>query len=155
VPLAVLLETSRVAAEATVGRLQARAIDAEVLDEPNFLVKLACGGNYRVRVAVPEEELERARGELALWAKEAGPRVEQLSRSLRLGFFLGSLPALALLLWLVLRSDKKTGLWIALAPAWLAGLMAWAWWSRRRAVKRAVTGTSCQDSPTRESPTGA
>lgn len=133
--LAVLLQTGRVAAEATVARLQALAIDAEVLDEPNVFVKLACGGNYRVRVAVPEEDLERARGELALWAREAGPRVEGLARSIRLGFFLGSLPALALLLWLVLRSDKKTALWIMLAPAWLAGLMAWAWWSRRREIQ--------------------
>lgn len=138
--LAVLLQTGRVAAEATVARLQAIEIDAEVLGEPNVFVKVACGGNYRVRVAVPEEELARARAELDVWEKEAGPRVAGLVRSLRRGFFLGSLPALALLLWLVLRDDKKTGLWIMLAPAWLAGLMAWAWWSRRREARPAETG---------------
>jgi hypothetical protein len=141
----VLLQTGRVAAEATVGRLQAIGVDAHVLDEPNVFVKLACGGNYRVRVVVPEEELGRARSELALWEEEARPHVERLARSIRLGFFLGSLPALMLLLWLVLRRDKETGLWIALAPAWLAGLMAWAWWSRRRdyragALLRALPG---------------
>jgi hypothetical protein len=84
---------------------------------------------------VPEEELERARAELARLDEGARPRVAAMARDLRLGFFLGSLPALALLLWLILRSDKHTGLWIALAPAWLAGLMGWAYWSRRRAVR--------------------
>ena len=134
-PLAVLLSTSRVAALATVERLHALEIDARVLDDPNVFVKLASGGNYRVRVAVPEEELERARQELARWDREATPRVEALAREMRLGFLLGSLPALALLLWLVLRSRKDTGLWIAIVPAWLAGLMGWALWSRMRAKK--------------------
>lgn len=139
-PLAVLLSTSRISAQATVERLQALEIDAQVLDDPNVFVKLASGGSYRVRVAVPEEELERARQELAHWDRAAAPRVEALAREMRLGFFLGSLPALALLLWLVLRSEKDTGLWIAIAPAWLAGLMGWALWSRLRA-RRSVPAT--------------
>jgi len=133
--LAELVKTGRVAAEATVARLAALAIEAQVLDEPNLFVKLAAGGNYRVRVMVPEEELERARAELARWEADARPRVQRLARDVSLGFFLGSLPALALLLWLLLRSDKDTGLWIAIAPAWLAGLMGWAMWSRLRAAR--------------------
>lgn len=137
-PLAVLLSTSRVSAEATVRRLHALGIEAEVVDEPNAFVKLASGGNYRVRVGVAEEELVRAREELARWDEDARPRVEALARGMRLGFFLGSLPALALLSWLVLRSEKDTGLWIAVVPAWLAGLMGWALWSRRQAAKSAA-----------------
>ncbi len=135
VSLAVLLQTGRVAAQATVARLQALAIDAQVLDEPNVFVKLASGGNYRVHVAVPEEELERSRTELARWEADAGPRVEALTRELRFGFLLGSLPALALLLWLLLRHEKNTGLWLAIVPAWLAGLMGWAFWDRRRRAR--------------------
>ena len=49
----------------------------------------------------------------------------------------GSLPALALLLWLVLRNEKDTALWLAIIPAWLAGLMGWALWSRRQVAKSA------------------
>jgi hypothetical protein len=135
VPLTVLLETSRVAAEVTVARLQALEIDAQVLDEPNVFTKLASGGNYRVRVAVPEEELERSRTELARWEEDARPRVEAMSRKMRLGFLLGSLPAVALLLWLLLRHEKNTGLWLAIVPAWLAGLMGWAFWDRRRRTR--------------------
>lgn len=133
--LAVLLQTGRVAAEATVARLQALAIDAQVLGEPNVFVKLASGGNYRVHVVVPEEELERARTELARLEQDARPRVEALTRQMRCGFLLGSLPALALLLWLLLRSEKDTGLWLAIVPAWLAGLMGWALWSRWRRTR--------------------
>ena len=133
--LAVLLQTSRVSAEATVARLQALAIDARVLDEPNVITKLASGGNYRVRVAVPEEELEQARTELARWEEEANPRVRVLAHQARLGFLLGSLPALALLLWLLLGTNRDTGLWIAITPAWLAGLLGWAFWSRWRRAR--------------------
>ena len=131
--LAVLLQTSRVSAEATVRHLRTLEIEAEVFGEPNGWVKLASGGNYRVRVAVPEEELARARAELLRWDADAEPRVRAMAREMRLGFFVGSLPAMALAAWLLLRSDKDTGLWLAIAPAWLAGLMGWALWSRQRA----------------------
>ena len=133
--LAELVQTGRVAAEATVARLQAFEIDAHVIDEPNVFVKLASGGNYRVRVVVPEEDLERARAELARWEREAAPRVRALAREARLGLFVSALPALALLVWILLRRDKDTGLWIAIVPAWLAGLMGWALWSRRKTSK--------------------
>jgi hypothetical protein len=131
-PLAVLLQTSRVSAEATAERLRALGIDAQILDQPNALLKLASGGNYRVRLAVPVEDLARARAELARWEAEAAPRVRALVRAVRPGFLLGSLPALALLAWLLVRRDKATALWILLPAAWLAGLMGWALWSRRR-----------------------
>jgi hypothetical protein len=85
VSLVVLLQTGRVAAEATVERLQEIEIDARVIDEPNVFVKLTTGGNYQVRVVVPEEDLERARAELARWEVESGPRIEALAREVRLG----------------------------------------------------------------------
>jgi len=129
-----VLQTGRVAAEATVARLRSVGIEAEVVGEPNGLVKLASGGNYRVRVLVAEAELERAREELRRWESEAGPRVEALARDIRWGFLAGSAPALALALWLLLRENKQTLLWLAIAPAWLAGLMGWAAWSRRRSA---------------------
>jgi hypothetical protein len=128
-----LLSTSRVAAETTVARLEARGIEAEVVGEPNVFVKLASGGNYRVQVLVPEESLAQAREELARLNAAAGPRVDALARQVRVGFLVGSFPALALALWLVLREDKDTLLWIAVVPAWLVGLLAWAAWSRSAA----------------------
>ncbi|HEX6883288.1 MAG TPA: hypothetical protein VF530_07890 [Planctomycetota bacterium] len=130
-PLVKLLSTSRVAAEATAARLAALGIEAEVIGEPNVFVKVASGGNYRVQVIVDETQLARAKEELARLDAAAGPRVAALTRQVRVGFLLGSLPALALALWLLLREDKDTLLWIALVPAWLVGLMAWAAWSRR------------------------
>jgi len=138
--MAELLETGRVAAEATVARLLAQDIDAQVFDEPNVFVKITTGGNYRVKVIVPEEELERARAEIARMQSEAGPRVQALAREARLGLLVSALPALALLVWLLLRQDKSTGLWLAIIPAWLAGLMAWAFWSRRRAKTTRIDG---------------
>jgi hypothetical protein len=132
-PLTVLLSTSRVSAEATVARLQDRGIEAEVSGEPNVFAKIGSGGSYRVQVLVSEEDLARAREELARMDSEAAPRVAALAREARLGFLLGSLPAVALAVWILLREDKDTGLWIAFAPTWLAGLLGWAAWSRRKA----------------------
>ena len=128
-----LLQTGRVAAEATVRRLAALEIDAEVLDEPNVFTKLTSGGNYRVRVVVAEEDLERARTELARWEGESAPRVEALARE-------------ALVVWLLLRSNKQTSLWIATIPAWLVGLMSWAFWSRRRNRKTAPPNVLTEES---------
>jgi hypothetical protein len=127
-----LVSTSRASALATVSRLRALAIDAQVIDDPNLFVRLTSGGNYRVRVLVAREDLERARAELARWEAEARPRLDSLARETRRGFLWGSIPAAALLLWLLLRSDKDSALWLAVVPAWLAGLLAWALWSRRR-----------------------
>lgn len=122
--LAVLLQTSRVSAEATVERLQAAQIDAQVVDDPNVWVKLASAGNYRVRVAVPEEELERARGELARLARESEPRVRSLAREVQLVLVCATFAA-ALLGTLLFRFGARvalggaTGLWILCLAAWV------------------------------------
>ncbi len=131
--LTVLLQTSRVSAEATVDRLQAAEIDAQVIDRPNPFLKLSAGGNYRVRVAVPEEDLERARAELALWETEARPRVHRLAREVQLGLMLGSLPALAVGGVFLARPPETVLVWPTLLLVWFCGLAGWAWWSRRRA----------------------
>ena len=129
-PLSVLVQTSHASAEATVERLLALGIDAHVIDEPNALVKLASGGSYRVRVAVPETELERARAELARWEVEAGPRVNQLARGVERGLLLTWIPPLVPLgVWLT-RPGATALLWAALG-LWLGGLLAWIAWSRR------------------------
>ena len=131
--LTVLLQTSRVAAEATVERLQERDIDAQVVDHPNVLLKLSAGGNYRVRVAVPDDQLERARAEVAQWEIEARPRVQELAREIQRGLLIGSLPALLLGLWFFVDPPQSGLVWPGLVLLWFAGLTGWAWWSRRRA----------------------
>jgi hypothetical protein len=130
VALVVLLQTSRVSAEATVARLRALDIDAQVIDRPNVLLKLSSGGNYRVRVVVPEQELARAREELSRWESEARTRVQALARDVQLGLALGSLPAALLALGLLLRPPAEPCWWWLVLPAWGTGLLGWALWSR-------------------------
>src|SRR5262245_2649214 len=121
--LVVLLQTGRVAAEATVDRLQEIEIDAQVIDEPNVFVKLTAGGNYQVRVVVPEEDLERARAELARWEVESGPRIEALAREVRRG---------------ALRALRAFGSCVLASVAFGGIVYALARWSEARAVRRAV-----------------
>ena len=136
--LAVLLQTSRVSAEATVERLQALAIDAQVIDHPNVFAKFMSFGSYRVRVAVPEAELARAQLEIERWASEARPRVRELAREVQLGLLIASLPALALCVGLVLARAESALLWLTVVPVWFAGLLAWARWDQSRAAKNAA-----------------
>jgi len=127
-PLTVLLQTSRASAEATVERLQALEIDAQVVDRPNLFVKLASGGNYRVRVAVPEEELGRARTEVERWEVEARPRVQGLAREVSLvlgGITLAAAVLAGLLLALGVSSGSLWGL-----AAWILGVAGWVVRSR-------------------------
>ena len=133
--LQVLLSTSRVSAEATVERLVELGLDAQVLDHPNVFVKLASGGNYRVRVAVPEEELERARAEIQRWADESEGRVRGLAQEVQ-RVLVG-----AGVLGLVVGGG---GAALGVVRPWLWGLASWAGWlliwtlrSRRRYAKGA------------------
>lgn len=124
-PGVLLLRTGRVAAEATVERLQWLGIEARIHDLPNVFVRLTSGGNYRVCVVVPEPELARARGELERWAEEARPRVRQLAREVQLVLVSATLAAAALggaLFWLgVPRSAGwAVGLWAAFLAGWVA-----------------------------------
>ncbi|MSR61009.1 MAG: hypothetical protein EXS08_00995 [Planctomycetes bacterium] len=129
--LSVLLQTSRVSAEATVERLQALEIDAQVLDQPNLWVKLASAGTYRVRVAVPEAELERARAELARLDGEAGPRVRSLANEVQRVLLVATLVAGALGGILLALGARYELAWAA--GVWLAWIAVWVVRSRGRA----------------------
>ena len=135
--LAVLLQTSRVSAEATVERLLARDIAAEIIDQPNSIVRLASGGNYRVRVAVPEEQLDAARAEIAAWEAEAAPRVNALARQVQLGLLGASLPAIALGAWFLTQPAQAFWRWALVIGVWLTGLGVWVFWTRARALRTA------------------
>jgi hypothetical protein len=130
--LAVLLQTSRASAEATVERLQACGIEeAQVIDQPNVIARLASGGSYRVRVGVPEQELAAAQAELARWDAEARPRVRKLAREVQVGLSCASLPAAALGAWFATWPKANLWSWAAVIGLWLLGLSAWALRSRR------------------------
>ncbi|MEQ1894162.1 MAG: hypothetical protein ABL998_16595 [Planctomycetota bacterium] len=127
-----LMQATRVSAEATVERLQGLGIDAQLVDAPNVFARLSSAGTYRVRVAVPEGELERARGELARWELEAGPRVARLGRTVGLIFFFGSLPALVMLAVLFWRGESDPKLALGTLCVWLGGLLGLAYGLRLR-----------------------
>jgi len=135
-----LLQTGRVAAEATAERLQALGIDAQVVDQPNLFVRLASGGNYRVRVAVPEEELEPAREELARWEEEARPRVRALAGEVGRVLVLTAIPPLGLGLWLLTRPVVPIWGLAAVLGFWLGGLAAWVLFSRLKAAREGREG---------------
>ena len=130
----VLTQLTRVAAVATCERLATLGIEAQILDQPNLFTKGSTGGQYRVRVAVDEQDLARAQAELARWEIEAAPRVASLARELRPQFLLGSLPALVLLVvvlvgvlcwdWSELWGAGVLGLWFGGVVA----VMAWQRW---------------------------
>lgn len=130
----VLTQLTRVAAVATCERLATLGIEAQILDQPNLFTKGSTGGQYRVRVAVDEQDLARAQAELARWEVEAAPRVASLARELRPQFLLGSLPALVLLVvvlvgvarwdWDWLWGAGVVGLWFG----GVVGVMAWHRW---------------------------
>ena len=130
--LAVLVQTSLVSAEATVARLEERGIEAVLIDRPNVIAWLVSGGNYRTRVAVPEESLPEAKAELARWEAEAKPRVAALARDVQRGLLLASLPAfLGAVLVAAAWPTSALG-WSAVFILWLASLAVWGARSRAR-----------------------
>jgi hypothetical protein len=66
-----------------VRRLQSEGLQATAIDEPNFIVLLVTFGTYRVRIAVPRDQVAEARRVLAAWDEEAGPIVQGHARALR------------------------------------------------------------------------
>jgi hypothetical protein len=131
----VLIQLARVPAEATVERLAGLGIEARLLDDPNLFTKGSTGGRYLVRVSVDEQNLERARAELARWEVEAAPRVAALARELRPQFLLGSLPALVLLVLVllgVLRWDWDPLHGAGVVGLWFGGVVAVMAWHRWR-----------------------
>jgi len=127
-----LVKTSPAAAEATVQRLGEAGIEAEIVDRPNVVVRWASGGNYRVSVSVAAEALETARAEVARWEVESAPRIEALAREVQRGVLLASLPALAMLGWLLSRRNPSFWQWWVAVGLWALGLGVWGVRSRRR-----------------------
>ena len=80
-------------ADEFVMRLQEAELDAIALDRPGVLVLLVTFGTYRVRIAVPSSQVERARAVMDEWDRAAAPRVRELTRSVRRQVFLAALPA--------------------------------------------------------------
>jgi len=137
----VLTQLSQVSALATCERLAALGIEAQILDQPNLFTKGATGGRYVVRVAVAEQDLERARAELARWEVEAAPRVAALAHELRPQFLLGSLPALVLVvlgLAGVLPWDWEWHWAAGMVGLWFGGVVAVMAWHRWRGQPRSA-----------------
>lgn len=131
----VLTELTYVSAEATRERLAALGIEAQLLDDPDRRIKGSTGARHDVRVAVDEQDLERARAELARWELEAAPRVAALTRELRPQFLLGSLPALVLLGVVVLGALRWDWSWMwgaGVLGLWFGGVVAVMAWQRSK-----------------------
>lgn len=91
----VVHKASTAAVDTVLERLFSRGIDAVAIDQPNFIALAMSFGTYRVRIAVPDEQVDRAKEILEEWDREAGPNVKQLSRQVQWQFFLAALGALA------------------------------------------------------------
>lgn len=88
-------KASTTAVDTVLERLCSRGLDAVAIDEPNLIALIVSFGTYRVRIAVPDEQVPRAKEILAEWDREAHPNVKRLSRQVYRQFFLAALGALA------------------------------------------------------------
>jgi len=75
-------------------RFHSHGVDAEAVDDPNWIVLLVSFGTYRVRIAVPDEQLEEARRVLEEWDREVRPNVRTLSKQVYRQFLAAALLAL-------------------------------------------------------------
>jgi len=82
------------AVDTVLERLSSRGIDAVAIDQPNFIALLIAFGTYRVRIAVPDEQVTEAKAILADWDREARPNVQRLSRQVHRQFLLAAIGAL-------------------------------------------------------------
>lgn len=74
-------------------RLVSRGVEAVAIDEPNFIALFLAFGTYRVRIAVPDEQVEEARRVLAEWDHEARPEVRRLTRQVHRQFVVAGVVA--------------------------------------------------------------
>ena len=86
------------AVDSVVQRLNEAGVNAVPIDRPSFLILLVTFGTYRVRVGVPDEEVETAREILREWDVESGPLVSALTRQLRRQLALSAAPAIVVAL---------------------------------------------------------
>lgn len=100
----VLLQTSIPTARVLVRRLAAEGIDAEIVDQPSSLSILLACGTYRVRIGVPSEQMESARGWMRDWEPDVRANVKKLSRNVYRQVLTALIPGLAVLggnLWIM------------------------------------------------------
>ncbi len=93
-PLTVVHRGAPDAVDAVTRRLLEAEVDAVQLDRPTWLTLFVAMGTYRVRVAVPEPQADRARGLLGEWDATAAPVVRELTLQLRRQVALALIPAL-------------------------------------------------------------
>ena len=80
---AVIHKSAPEAVDSMLARLRRDGIDAIAIDEPNFIMRLVAFGTYRVRIAVPSDQEQRAKDALAAWDRDASGTLRELTSSLR------------------------------------------------------------------------
>jgi len=84
---------STTAVNTVLERLSSRGIDAVAIDQPNVIALIIAFGTYRVRIAVPDEQVAEAKAVLEEWDREARPNVKRLSRQVYRQFFVAGIGA--------------------------------------------------------------
>ncbi len=113
-------------------RLHAGGVAAEAVDEPNFVALLISFGTYRVRISVPDEEVQQARSILCAWDREAAPTVRALARPVRRQFLLATLPAAAAAALLLGVGLSWTLATLLVLLVWFGSLVSIGLYQRRR-----------------------
>jgi len=116
-------------------RLSDAGIEAWVVDQPNFIVRMISFGTYRSRVVVPADQAQKARETLASWDAESRARIQDLGAQLRRQAMLALLPSLALTLG-VYQAHQGEGRGLTLAAvlpaAWLLSMLFLSFVARLR-----------------------
>ncbi len=64
------------------GLLKKEGLNPVTLDAPDSVQRFISGFNYLVRIAVPQDEIIRARSALTEWEKSIKPKVDKISHQL-------------------------------------------------------------------------
>jgi hypothetical protein len=99
--------------------LRDRGVEAFAVDDPGPLALIASFGTYRVRIAVPHDEVDEARRILAEWDRASAPHLRELTREVRAQFLLAT--GIALLVGaalLVARALPMHWVLVGLVPLW-------------------------------------
>ena len=62
------------------GLLSEEGLDPVALDDPDATLRLYSAFTYLVRIAVPEDQADKARSVLAQWEEEIKPQVDKIGR---------------------------------------------------------------------------
>ena len=122
------------AVEAVLERLCTRGVEAQAVDDPNLIALLFSFGTYRVRISVPDDQVEDARRILTEWDREVGPNVAALSRQVHRQFLVAIVPAIGAAALLLALGASWTLAVLSLLLVWFASLVAIGVVQRRRAI---------------------